>query len=433
MAALGFPRPRPPARSRRQALGALASAVVVSGLVAACGSASAAVPTINFYIGTENSGSYAHAVSSCNAAHASAYRIKWTELPSAADNQRQQLVLRSAAKDSTLDVLGLDVTWAPEFADAGWILPWTGANGATVRAGTLAGPLQTATYNGKLYGAPFNSNTELLWYRKDLVPMPPTTWQQMLTDSAQLAKEGKPHYVEEQGAQYEGLSVWFNSLVNSAGGTILSPDGKQVTLGQPAVLAAQTMRDLATGPAGDPSLSVDKEDDGRLAFETGKNAAFQINYPFIYASAVTDKAAILPNIGWAPFPSLVAGQPGKSSIGGYNLAVSSFSPHPQLAFEAAACLRSASNQIFDAVTGGLPPTIGSLYTNPQVVKSYPFASLILKQLQDPGVRPLTPAYENVTANIQSKLWPTAKIQPQAAIAGLRASLSDALQSKGVLP
>ena len=49
-----------------------------------------------------------------------------------------------------------------------------------VTAGTLAVPIQTATYKGKLYGAPDNSNTELLWYRKDLVPTPPQTWDQMI-------------------------------------------------------------------------------------------------------------------------------------------------------------------------------------------------------------------------------------------------------------
>jgi peptide/nickel transport system substrate-binding protein len=42
------------------------------------------------------------------------------------DGQREQLVRRSAAKDSSLDLLGLDVVWEAEFAEAGWIQPWTG-------------------------------------------------------------------------------------------------------------------------------------------------------------------------------------------------------------------------------------------------------------------------------------------------------------------
>ena len=46
----------------------------------------------------------------------------------------------------------------------------------------------------------------------------------MITDADQLAKQGKPHYIEEQGAQYEGLTVWFNSMVDSAGGQIITAD-----------------------------------------------------------------------------------------------------------------------------------------------------------------------------------------------------------------
>ena len=74
---------------------------------------------------------------------------------------------------------------------------------------------------------PDNTNTQLLWYRSDLVPTPPTTWAQMIADAEQLAKEGKPHYIEIQGAQYEGATVWFNTMVASAGGSILNRDRDQ--------------------------------------------------------------------------------------------------------------------------------------------------------------------------------------------------------------
>ena len=79
---------------------------------------------------------------------------------------------------------------------------------------------------------PDNSNTQLLWYRSDLVPKPPTTWAEMIADAEQLAKEGKPHYIEIQGAQYEGVTVWFNTMVASAGGTVLNPDATKVDAGR---------------------------------------------------------------------------------------------------------------------------------------------------------------------------------------------------------
>ena len=423
---------RPEFGGWRRAVGALGAAALLATGLAACGGTTSTVPTVNFYIGTENSGAYAHAVSSCNLAHPDHYHIDWQQLPSTADNQRQQLVRRSAAGDTSLDILGLDVTWTAEFASAKWILPWTGANAAAVRSGTLSGPLATATFDRTLYGAPFNSNTELLWYRSDLVPTPPTTWSQMIADATQLAKAGKPHYIEEQGASYEGLTVWFNSLVASAGGSILTDGGTKVGLGRPAVEAATTMRDLARSPGGDPSLSVDMEDQGRLAFENN-TAAFEINYPFVYPSAKQDVPKIYKVMRWARFPSVTPGMPGKSSIGGYNLAVSRYTPHPAAAFAAAACLRDAANQKVNATLGGLPPTLASLYKDPTVRASYPFADDILAQLSDAAVRPITPAYENVTRYIQVGLSPPANISPTGIIASLHSKLNDALQSKGILP
>ena len=84
----------------------------------------------------------------------------------------------------------------------------------------------------------------------------------MIDDAIALAKQGKPHYIEEQGAQYEGLTVWFNSLVDSAGGQIVSKTNK-VVVGPPVELAASIMHRLATSPAADPSLNIDQEDQAR--------------------------------------------------------------------------------------------------------------------------------------------------------------------------
>ena len=183
-----------------------------------------------------------------------------------------------------MDILGLDVTWEAEFAQAGWIAPWTGAVQGRGREGhARAGPGHGAYGRASSYAVPDNSNTQLLWYRSDLVQHPPTTWAQMIADAEQLAKEGKPHYIEIQGAQYEGITVWFNTMVASAGGTILNPDATKVTLGAPAVKALTIMKQLATSPAADPSLDVQMENENRLALEAG-NAAFELNYPFVYPS-----------------------------------------------------------------------------------------------------------------------------------------------------
>ena len=52
------------------------------------------------------------------------------------------------------------------------------------------------------------------------------------------------------------MTVWFNSLVASAGGSILNKAATKPSLGPPARRALQIMKRLASSAAADPSLSV---------------------------------------------------------------------------------------------------------------------------------------------------------------------------------
>lgn len=427
--------PRPHAiGARAHRIAAIAGLLFGSLLLAACGGGSGAsgTPTLNLYIYPDNSGAVQEAVDNCNAAAKGAYKISYQMLPTSADGQRQQMVRRLAAQDSSMDILGLDVTWAPEFAEAGWIQEWTGDAEAEVEQGTLAGPLATATYDGKLWAAPFNSNTQLLWYRADLVPNPPTTWDQMIQMATDLAQQGKPHYIEIQGAQYEGATVWFNTLLASAGGSVLTADGTEPSLGQPAVTALTIMKQLATSPAADPSFSVQMENDNRLAMESG-TAAFELNYPFVYPSMKADQPAIFANFKWAPYPAVSADQPAKVTIGGINLAVSAYSKHPAQAFDAALCLRNSENQLIGAVKGGVPPSLSALYSDPTLVAAYPFAQEIQTSLASAAVRPLTPFYQNLSIVISHAVSPPASINPESTEQTMVTQLKDALESKGLVP
>jgi len=352
-------------------------------------------------------------------------------LSATADEQRQELVRRLAAHDSGLDILGLDVTWAPEFSQAGWIVPWSGSEKQEAEKDALPGPLATAMWRGNLVAVPFNTNTQLLWYRSDLVPNPPTTWTQMIDDAEQLAREGKPHYIEIQGAQYEGLTVWFNTMVASAGGGVLNQDSTAPSLGAPALTALSTMQRLATSVAADPALANEKEDDNRLHMESGI-AAFQLNYPFVYPSFKKAVPDLFPYFKWAPYPEVVPGTPAKVTLGGFNLVVSAYSRHKDLAFQAALCLRDASNQLNSAVVGGYPPTLRSLYAHPSAkfVQEYPFYKDILKQLETAAVRPKTPAYQKVSMVIARALSPPMAIDPPQVLSTLHSQIMNALQSNG---
>jgi multiple sugar transport system substrate-binding protein len=394
---------------------------------ASCGGGGGKGPaTINLWVFNEPSGAFNDAVKRCTASSNGRYRITYNKLSTNADAQRQSLVRRLAAKDSSIDIMGMDVVWTAEFAEANWLRQWPANLAAQLRNGTLAGPMQTATYKGKVYAAPANSNTQLLWYRKDLVQNPPQTWSALI-DAASKMKQTP--YLEIQGAQYEGVVVWFNALVTSAGGSIVN--GSKVTLGPQADAAAKIMSKLAHSPAADPSLASTKEDQARLAFESGKSA-FEINWPFIYPSAKADNPKLFKNIGWAPYPRVNANEPAKAPIGGINWGVSAYTKHPAEAFAAAACLRNRDNQLDAAVKGGLPPTLSDLYSDPKLIKAYPFAALIRKQLDSAGVRPQTPAYADVSLAVAKAVSPPSSIDTNGFTGRLKSTLDDALNSKALL-
>nr|WP_238161477.1 ABC transporter substrate-binding protein [Micromonospora endolithica] len=399
--------------------------------MAACASGGdGGTPTINLYYPPEQN--LQKVVDDCNAQAQGRYNIVYRVLPRQADEQRVQMVRRLAAQDDGMDVLGLDVTWTQEFASADWILEWTDADRADVEQGTLEGPLDTARYEDKLYAAPKNTNVQLLWYRKDLVQEPPTTWDEMIKVAQDLKQQGKPYQVLTMGAQYEGLVVLYNTLAESAGGRILSEDGEQAVMDEGTVRALEQLKAFATSGVTSPSFSNATEDPVRLEFQNG-TGAFQVNWPFVYPALQEANPDLAKQVGWARVPGIEEGTPSKVTIGGVNMAVSAYSKHPEESFDAAKCIRNAENQKFSAINDGVPPTIESIYSDPEMEEAYPMKETILEELKEPAVRPLTPAYQSISTVMSAILSPPSAIDPQGTADELRSAIADALESKGVLP
>ncbi len=81
----------------------------------------------------------------------------------------------------------------------------------------------------------------------------------------------------------------------------------------------------------------------------------------------------------------------------------------------------------------MPPTIESVYDAPEMAEAYPMKDVILAELQDASVRPLSPAYQNISTVMSATLSPPGDIDPERTAEQLRKQIQDALESKGVLP
>lgn len=416
------------AKSRRFA--AAVGAAMLAAPLAACGSSDSGITINVFYAPEEN---FQEIVDNCTQKAGGRYKIVYQKAPRDADGQREQMVRRLAAEDTDIDVMGLDTVWTAEFAGAGWVEEWTGANKSAAEEDVLAGPLESAKYKDKLYAATKNTNVQLLWYRSDLVPEPPATWDEMIDIAKQLKQQGKPHVVAMHGAQYEGYVVQFNTLVSSFGGKIVNDDGTKAEIDDGAMKALELLKEFADSGVTDPSFSNAKEQQVQLAMEQGR-AAFELNWPYVYAAMQkVPLAEVKNNFKWARYPSVVPGQPSRVTAGGYNLAVSKYSLHKQEAFEAVLCLRSADSQRISVAKDALPPTLASLYDEAETEKAYPMKDLIKEELEDAANRPVTPAYQNISTVMSTILSPPNEIDPQRTAERLRQEIQDALDSKGVLP
>jgi len=408
-------------------------AVAVSAIVlAACGgggSSSNGAVTLNWWAGNQPGGSFQKAAAYCSQHSNGEYKIKVNLLGTDADSQRQSLVRRLAAGDSSIDIMAMDVVWTAEFAEAKWILPFPADKANELKQGRLAGPLKTATYENRLYAAPGNSNTQLLWYRKSQLKGEPVpkTWDQLIATAKKLKTT-----IAYTNAQYEGTTVWFNSVIQSAGGSILDGTDK-VGLGAPALKAIDIMRQFAAGPA-NATLPAAKEDQARQAFEVPTGTAFELNYPFVYASAQSNATVkgLKTDIAWAPYPSVTENGPARAPIGGFNWGVGSHTKHRKQAFDAATCLSSEQPERLYAQLDSLPPTLSKVYDDPKFKKSYPFADLVRKQIDGAGVRPVTPLYADVSLAVYTTLSPASKLTPKPALSKLTERLQNALDSKGLL-
>ena len=417
--------------------------VLLASVTAACGGGGSGVPTLNWYINPDNGGQ-AELADKCSAASNGAYRIKTSVLPNDATAQREQLVRRLAAKDSSIDLMSLDPPFIPEFAEAGFLRPYTEAEARELTAGALTGPIESGMWDGKLMGAPFWANTQLLWFRKSVAQAAgidpasaPVTWSQLIESASSAGKT-----VEVQGNLYEGYMVLISALVSSAGGKILeNPEaGKNV---RPAIdseagrKAAAVIQQLGRSPAANPALSTTDEEAGRAAFQ-GAQGGYMVNWAYIYGAAqeavaagTLDKA-VLDDIGWARYPRVEAGAPSRPPLGGINLGIGAFSNHKDHALQAVRCITSQESQTQYMLKSKNPGARAAVYDNPEVRTVFPMADDLRQSLAEGAPRPRTPYYTDVSTAVQRSFHPPASVEPNRTPARAAKLIVDVLKDKVLL-
>jgi multiple sugar transport system substrate-binding protein len=428
--------------ARGRAVALAVAVALASALLAACGGQSS-TPTLNWYINPDNGGQ-GRLAKKCADASNGAYQVTIQTLPNDASSQREQLVRRLAAKDSSIDVMSLDPPFVAEFANAGFLRPFSKQDETTFTDGVLKGPLETVYWNDQLVAAPFWANTQLLWFRKSAAKaagVDPTaagfTWDQMIK-----AAEGQHKVIGVQANRYEGYMVWINALVVSAGGEIIGnvEAGKNATpeINSPAGdAAADIVGGLARSPAAPPAMSTAGEEEARSTFQ-GDSGMFMVNWPYVYSAAkdevksgATDQT-VVDDIGWARYPGVKAGEASRPPLGGINLAIGAYTKYPEQALDLVKCATSLQSNIDYMVDAGNPAAKRAAYDDPKVREAFPMAALIRDSIDDAGPRPVTPYYNDVSTSVQRVWHPATSVHAPQTPEETATFMNDVLQGKRLL-
>src|SRR5688500_7430268 len=213
-------------RSTRRGIASTAAILVTAGTLAACGSDDGGASTVTWYINPD-AGGQAEIASRCTEEAGGAYKIETAVLPRESAQQREQLVRRLAAEDSSIDIISLDPPYIPEFAEAGFLAPVPEDVAERVTQDVVQSAIDGSTWNDELVAIPFWANTQLLWYKKSIAQAAgldmeqPVTWDQLV----QAAKD-QDTTIAAQGIRAEALTVWVNALIESAGGHIIEENAE---------------------------------------------------------------------------------------------------------------------------------------------------------------------------------------------------------------
>jgi multiple sugar transport system substrate-binding protein len=418
-----------------------AVALIAAGLVLAAGCASGSAPSapptngigpITFAIGKDDPGWVPGVITGWNRSHPG-QKVTLLLLPEAANDQLAQLVANLQAKSGEYDVIDMDVVWTAEFASNGWIIPLPRSQFPELRD-FLPPAVDTAMYQGRLYAVPDYSNADLLYYRKDIlaragVRQPPRTWAQL----QHLAETVAPRYglygYAGTFAPYEGLTVNFADAVQSAGGSILSPEGTRVTVNSPQALQGLEflVRGFRQGWIPRVALTYEEES-AQNAFEAGK-FLFLVNWPDVYAalSVPGPQNKVYGKFGVAALPGL--GGPGSSSLGGANLAISAYSQHQRTALNFIKYMTDLANERQMLEQGSFPPVWTKLYTDQGLIRSNPYLPVLEQAINSAQPRPVITNYDQASLAISSAVYQalTGQKKPWQALAEMAGQLTQIIR------
>ncbi len=203
---------------------------------------------------------------------------EWTFIPFT--NLQEKLVAEGLAAIGTYDVVNYLDSWGP--ANAHWLVridEMMARDGISMDRYPEAFA-RSAQFEGETLGFPLRAHPQLLFYRKDLIPNPPTTWEEVIEIGKQL-KETNPDvapmalYYNNDGNR-QNLFIWLN-FIWAAGGDIFNDDWTAAWTSEEALKATEDYIALHTvHEVTNPNSLSFVEQDARQSFMQGNSAMIPV-------------------------------------------------------------------------------------------------------------------------------------------------------------
>ncbi|MED1722582.1 ABC transporter substrate-binding protein [Brevibacillus parabrevis] len=333
-------------------------------------------------------------------------------------------VLASVAAGNNPDVTMVEIASIAAFADAKVLEDLTPYSQGDEKK-YIPGLMKNSYWKDKLYAVPFNRSTPLLYINRDMLkaagldPNGPKSWDELISYSQKLVKK-EGDKVTRYGFSTP-VDIWFyEALVFQSGGSILSEDGKELTLNNesgkaPLELWTKMVKEgLMKNPPGENYNAWDvAEQDflnqkvGMIFTTTGsltelkKNAKFDMGAAFLPANK---------NFG--------------TPTGGANLVMlaKSSDAEKKAAWEFMKWMTDTEQTVPWSIASGYMPVTTAAVDSPEMKAFYekdPNFKVAVDQLQYGYPRPMAPGYKELQDVIQKEL--------QRAMLG-QATIDEALQN-----
>ena len=255
--------------------------------------------------------------------------VKVDEMPDSASQRLAMYKILLHEQHDTIDVYQIDITWPVLLGQY-----FVDLNTYGVESAAFSNVLiQNNTVQGQLIALPWYVDAGLFYYRKDLLQKyqraVPKTWAEML-ETAQYIQAKEQQYnpaffgLVFQGFDYEGLTCDLTEWLGSYNLSIPTKAEEQAPFRSMLVDVKSWVDKIAP-----KEVTSYKEEDTRMQFQQG-NALFMRNWPYAWSLMNDESSAVHGKVGVTILPGNKAGA-SAATLGGWQLAVSKYSKHPELA------------------------------------------------------------------------------------------------------